>query len=254
MIRRSLACSSLLMILWLAIPYSPAQVPQQARASQDTWYEFLVKQFNRSNFDYGSWIEKRRRAFLEATMKTGYFWYSASATVTVLFLMLAYAKLHHDHRHSIRITAEMMADLYNHDLYSREAAREAIERYNQHIEQCNREIEGADSGEGRAGWGTTRLETLKSELQRLAAQLETATHDRYRLQEELQQKSAVVADLSMRLDALSKKFNGSEISKSVTAENVTDGNRGGTNFVGPINRLQEELYAERQKNKRLKGG
>jgi hypothetical protein len=255
MIRRSISCGSLLMILSLGIPCSTAQVSQQARMSQDTWYEFLVKQFNRSNFDYGSWIENRRRAFLEATAKTPHFWYSASATAGVLLLMLAYAKLYRDHQHSMRITAEMMADLYNHDRYSQQVAREAIETYNRHIEQCNREIEGTDAGEGRPGWGATRVEGLKSELQRVSAQLETTTRDRYRLQEELQQKSAVVAELSMRLDALSKKLNGPEIRSSATGESVTtDGNGGGPRFVGHINRLQEELYVERQKNKRLKGG
>lgn len=254
MMRRPISCGPLLMILWLGIPSSPAQAPQQSHAGRDTWYESLVKQFNRSNFDYGSWIEKRRKALLEATAKTPYFWYSASSTGGVLVLMLAYAKLYRDHHHSMRITAEMMADLYNHDLYSRQAAREAIERYNRHIEQCNRALEGA--GEGRPGWGDTRVESLKSELQRVAAELETTTRDRYKLQEELQQKSAVVADLSMRLDALSKKLTGSESpTSSATGDSVTaDGNGGGTRFVGHINRLQEELYAERQKNKRLKGG
>ena len=31
-------------------------------------------------------------------------------------LMAAYTKLYLDHRRSMRITAEMMADLYSHDL------------------------------------------------------------------------------------------------------------------------------------------
>ena len=37
----------------------------------------------------------------------------------------------------------MMADLYNHDLYSRDIAEKAIEKYNQHIKRCNRPIQVA---------------------------------------------------------------------------------------------------------------
>src|ERR1035441_966006 len=45
-----------------------------------------------------------------------------------------------DHRRAMWITAQMMADLYNHDLCSRDVAEKAIHKYNQHIERCNRAI------------------------------------------------------------------------------------------------------------------
>jgi len=35
-----------------------AQGPTHHRG--DTWYEFLFRQFNPSNFDYGAWMEERR--------------------------------------------------------------------------------------------------------------------------------------------------------------------------------------------------
>jgi len=241
-------------ILFWAVTSAKGQGPQQPHRGQETWYEFVVRQFNPHNFDYGAWIEKRRRAFLDTTAKTPYFWYSFGTTSALLLLILAYAKLYMDHRRSMWITAEMMADVYNHDLYSRTAAREAIEKYNKHIEQCNRAIEAAESGDGRRGWGETQVESLRAELQRVAAQLEATTQDRNKLQEELRQKSLVVADLSMRLDALSKKVDGARNSGGVPREAVSaDANGDGARFVGHINRLQEELYAERQKNKRLKG-
>jgi chromosome segregation ATPase len=150
----------------------------------------------------------------------------------------------------MRLTAEMMADLYTHDLHSRQAAKEAIERYNQHIEQCNRAMESAEPGDGRPGWGSSEAGRLRGELQRVASQLEATTQDRNKLQDELRQKSVIVADLSTRLDALSKKVTGSR----EAASGVSGGANGdGAKLVGQINRLQEELYAERQKNKRLKG-
>ena len=55
-------------------------------------------------------------------------------------------KLWIDHRRAMWITAEMMADIYNQDAYSRRVAQEAIERYNTHIEHCNRAIEAAEHG------------------------------------------------------------------------------------------------------------
>ena len=242
------------MVLSLVGPSVRAQTPQGQNVRRDTWYEFLLKQFNPHNFDYGAWLEKRREAFLEATTKQPYFWYSLLVTAGMLLMMAACTKLYLDHCRSMRVTAEMMADVYSHDLLSRQAATEAIEKYNQHIERCNRAIEASEAGDARPGWGETQTGSLKAELQRVASQLEATTQDRNKLQEELRQKALIVADLSIRLDVLSKKVNGPRDTGSGAAEPVsTSPNGDGARFVGQINRLQEELYAERQKNKRLKG-
>lgn len=245
----------LLIIVLSIVPLSiPAQTLPRQNISRNTWYEFLLKQFNPGNFDYGAWIEKRREAFLKATAGEPYFWYSLSVTAGMLLMMAACAKLCLDHRRSMRIMAEMMADLYSHDLYSRQAANEAIEKYNRHIEQCNRATETAEAGEGRLGWGDTQVDSLKAELQRVAGQLEATTQDRNRLQQEFRQKALVVADLSARLDALSKKVNKTRDTGIAAGEPVLTGAHGvDARFLGHINRLQEELYAERQKNKHLKG-
>jgi hypothetical protein len=243
-----------LFIASLIVSSVPAQTSSRQNSSRDTWYEFLLKQFNPRNFDYGAWLEKRREAFLDATVKEPYFWYSLAVTAGMLLLMAACAKLYVDHRRSMRVTAGMMADVYNHDLLSRQAANEAIEKYNRHIEQCNRAIEASEAGEARPGWGETQLDTLKVELQRVAGQLEATTQDRNKLQEELRQKSLIVADLSMRLDALSKKITGARDTGSDVGEPALTGFNGdGARLVGQINRLQEELYSERRKNQRLKG-
>ncbi len=240
--------------LLLAAPGATPQGPRPPYQPCETWYEFLVRQFNPSNFDYGAWIEERKQAFLAATVQKPYFWYSLVLTALLLFVILAYTKLHLDHRRSMWVTAEMMADLYNHDLHSRDVAREAIEKYNAHIEQCNRAIEAGDSTDGRPGWGDTESSSLRAELQRVAGQLEATNQDRNKFQEELAQKALVVADLSMRLDALSKKMNASsDHAPTASANKSPDRSGDGSRFVGHINRLQEELYAERQKNKRLKG-
>jgi len=243
----------LVMVLLMGIS-THAQTPRQSRRTHDTWYEFMVRQFNGSDVDYGAWIEKRREALLEATVKTPYFWYSASVSTGLLILLFAYTVLYMNHRRGLRITAEMMTDLYNHDLYSRQAAREAIEKYNRHIEECNRSIEEGNSADSRPGWGDAHLEALKVELQRVGTELEATTQERNKLHQELSQKAQVMADLSMRLDVLSKRVGaqpsaGTAQEKSSSPPETGDGAR----FVGHINKLQEELYTERQRNKRLKG-
>ncbi len=251
---RLICCFFLATTLSLAIAPVRAQTARQPSLGRGTWYEFLPKQFNPRDIDYGAWLERRRQAFLEATVKDPNFWYSLSVTTGLLLMLIAYAKLYLDHRHSMHVTAEMMADIYTHDLYSCQAAREAIEKYNRHIEHCNHAIEAAESGDGRPGWGDTAIDGLKAELQRVAAQLEATTQDRNKLQEELRQKALVVVGLSTRLENLAKKVNGSRgVDSTPAASTPGDGNGDGTRFVGQINRLQEELYAERQKNKRLKG-
>src|ERR1700730_18145805 len=251
--RRSTIAALFVTLFLCCVPSLPAQGRQSPRGRQ-TWYEFVVQQFNKANVDYGEWIEQRRRAFLEATVNTPYFWYSFSVTGSLLLVMLAYTKLYMDHRRTIRIAAEIQADLHNHDLYSRQAAREAIEKYNRHVEQCNRAIENAESGQDRPGWGDSPVEGLRAELRRVVAQLDATTQDRNKLQEELQQKSLVVTDLSTRLDTLSRKINGSSSPELLPRDNAnTEASGNGAKFVGHINRLQEQLYSERQKNKRLKG-
>jgi hypothetical protein len=86
----------------------PARPVYQRR---DTWYEFLVKQFNPNNFDCGAWMEERRQVFLDASVRNPYFKYSAGVTIALLLLMVVCAKQWIDHRRTLWITAEMMTDL-----------------------------------------------------------------------------------------------------------------------------------------------
>src|SRR5260370_8142655 len=105
----------------------PVQRPYQ---HQDTWYEFMLRQFNPDDVDYGRWIERERRAFIEARLKNPYFLYSLSTTILLTLLAVVCAKLRIDHRRAMWITAEMMADIYNQAAYSRPISQAAIRRYN----------------------------------------------------------------------------------------------------------------------------
>src|SRR5260370_19201450 len=115
--RRLVCWCLLIIILCLVGPGVQAQTPQRQSAGRDTWYEFMLKQFNPGNFDYGTWLEKRRKAFLEATVKEQYFWYSVSVTAGVVLMMAAFTKLYLYHRPNMLVTSDMEADVYHHDLF-----------------------------------------------------------------------------------------------------------------------------------------
>lgn len=226
-----------------------AQQPSHSHLYQRTWYDAFLKSWNPNNINYGDWLEQRRQAFLDATVNQPQFWYSLSVTILALLVVAVLTKRLIDAGRKLEAMEVAAADVYSHDLYSREAAQEATQKYNAHMEQCNRAFEAAEAGDSRLGWGDSQLESVKAELQRVSAQLEATTQERNKLQEELRQKSAIVSDLSLRLDALSRKINANA---QPEGEQPANGKENGAAVVGHINRLQEELYAERQKNKRLK--
>lgn len=212
-----------------------------------TWYEFLLRQFNPNDIDYGQWLEHERQAFVEARLRNPYFLYGVSTTLALLVMAVICAKLHVDHRRAMWITAEMMADLCNQDTYSRQIAKEAIERYNTHIERCNRAIEAAEHGDTIAGKGS-EIEQLKGELACVASERDTATRERDVAREELRKKSEILADMSVRLEALTAR-SGATGTKQTQATPGAD-----PKLVTHINKLQEQLYVERTNNRRLKGG
>ncbi len=224
---------------------APPARPMYQRS--DTWYEFLLKQFNPSNFDYGAWMEERRQVFLDASVRNPYFKYSSCVTLALLLLTAICAKQWIDRRRVMWITAEMMTDLYNHDLYSRAVAEKAIQKYNQHIERCNRAIEAAQHGSTLlVAAGDT--DQLNAQLQKTASELNLANTDNAALQEQLKQKSNVIVELSLRVDALSKKNGG-----SLASSQPIDLSGADPNLIKHINDLQEQLVVERKKNRQLKG-
>ena len=223
----------------------PAAKPLYQRSN--TWYEFLLRQFNPDDLDYGKWMEQHRRAFLQASIQNPYFQYSACITILLLITVLLYGGKWTDHRRVLWITAEMMTDLYSHDVYSRQLAREAIQKYNDHIERCNRAIESAECGLSMPGQNS-EADQLRSQLQRVTEERDSCRRERDLAKEDLIQKERILADMSLRLDALAKKSD-----EHRNAGVVVDSQGSDQKLVQHINTLQERLYSERRENRRLKG-
>jgi hypothetical protein len=224
---------------------NPGHPPYQRH---DTWYEFMLKQINPNEVDYGRWLERERQAFIETRLKNPYFLYGLGTTIGLLLMAVVCVKLRIDHRRAMWITAEMMADIYNQDAYSRRIAQEAIEKYNTHIERCNRVIEAVEHGEPVPGKGS-EIEQLRGELACVASERDTATRERDLAREELRKKSEVLAEMSMRLEASTRKSGATGGPKPVSDLRGAD-----VKLVTHIKNLQEQLYAERNNNRRLKGG
>jgi hypothetical protein len=184
---------------------------------------------------------------LNESVRNPYFEYSAGVTLVLLLTSIVCAKQWVDYRRTLWITAEMMADLYNHDHYSRESAAEAIRKYNDHFERCNRGIEANQNG--GTGWtGDSDRDQLNAQLQKTASDLNDVTKDRDSLKEQLRRKSGVIVDLSLRVDALSRKDGG-----LLASEQPIDLSGADPNVMQLINDLQEQLHVERGKNKCLEG-
>jgi hypothetical protein len=213
---------------------------------RDTWYEFLLKQFNPSNFDYGAWIEERRQVFLDASVRNPYFKYSLGTTIALMVVAMLYAKQWIDHRRTMWITAEMMTDLYNHDLYSRDVAEKAIEKYNQHIKRCNRAIEAAQRGTATGG-ADAGHDSCKAELNHVAGERDEYLRQLNDTKKQLATKEQTLTALSLRVEGMSVRTRvDGEAGAAVELSNADP------NVVRHINNLQEQLYVEREKNKRLK--
>jgi hypothetical protein len=229
-------------------PYSPS--PRGLYHPSMTWYEFMLHQLNPHDRDYGAWYRERREALVDASIRSQYFWYSLWATLGLIFVGAWLIKSLYDRRKEKRIMDDMMEEVKAHDAQSRMVAHEAIRRYNEHIELCNRAIEAQHPGQSGGTAAGSQPGQAQTDVDKLRADKERVERDNARLTAELQQRDATIPDLAQRVNDLSEKTGGNgngEVSPDTSA--ITD-----PEAVRLINKLRQELYFERDQNKRLKGG
>src|SRR5207237_5073587 len=100
---------------------------------------------------------------------------------------------------------EQMDDVRAHDLRSRQVAQDSIHQYNEHLELCNRAIEAAGGGQVGAMGGNSEL---AAELDKAKQQIVGLEGDRRRLEAEVAQRTTLITDLSLRIDALASQAGG----------------------------------------------
>jgi len=205
-----------LFLLLLAIP-----------AQRQTWYERALSEVNPGDKDFGAAWEERKRAFV-IQLGNPYFQYGVGATGALVLLLTVVVAQYTSHRRALVVAAQSLADVLRHDQYSREAAREAIRRYNEHIESCNRVIESG--GEIQAKQDAVH----SSEL--LATREENKA-----LREDCERKSRMIAEMSLQL----KK--GHPTTGQISLDFVPP------DYIARINELEKQLAAEKVRNQRQKG-
>jgi hypothetical protein len=189
--------------------------------------------------DWGSIWEQRKRAFIEH-LHDPYSQYGMWITSAILVLFVVVYAQHMSQRRALAIAARAIGDVRVHDECARKSAREAIQRYNDHIEICNRVIEGNEGGLWK--WiSSAELDAMKVETQRTRDELRAAQIEVKHLRDDLEKTTAMLAEISAR-----QKGNG-QATLPFTKEAAL------AQYVERINQLEQQLYAERKKNQAVKG-
>jgi hypothetical protein len=222
------------------------QRPQSANPYQphDDFFHSSVKLVNKSDFDYGAWIEERRRALLEASLSNPFFWYSALTTGLVMLLMLMYGVRVLDEKQKLWRAAELLTDIWNQDQYSRAVAAAAVEKHNAHMAECNRVVEAQLSG--RPSATALEAEDAKHLVESLRAELSAMESLKREAEAQVRSKEKYIGELSARVAALEKAWDENGSPQPGTGDAVAK-------LVARVNLLQQQLEAERKKNLQAKG-
>jgi hypothetical protein len=225
--------------------YQRPQIGKPYQPRED-FFQSSTKLVNKSDLDYGAWIEERRRAFLEASLSNSFFWYSALSTALVMLLMLMYGVRVLDERRKLLRAAELLTDIWNQDQYSRSVAAAAVEKHNAHMADCNRVVENQLTGRPSA----TTMETMdaKERVEVISAQRDALDSENRSLKAELQKKDAMLSQMSGRLDVLERRSETNGAGTGAPADNEAT-----RRLIARVNELQQQLEAEQRKNRQLKG-
>src|SRR5260370_1008280 len=242
----------------LSVPFRAADVgdavladgrPRRHRGQKMTWYEALFRSLNPKNIDWGMSWEHRRSIFLENSIGNKYFMYTAALSLLLVYSFVVIVWQRWNHAERLKQLAQRAADAMNYAKYWKQGADKATRKHNAHIEKCNRVIEAGENG--LPGGDTAEAGELRRQIEGMRIEALNLTSENKRLRHDLEQKSTIVADLSVRVDDAAKKVG--------NGNGPGNGAKGGENsvqvatLVDRINRLEETLRTVRQENERLKG-
>ena len=232
-----------------AAQYSPLAAQGGYRGQKMTWYEALFRSLNPKNIDWGMSWEHRRSIFLENSIGNKYFMYTAALSLLLVYSFVVIIWQRWNHAERLKQLAQRAADAMNYAKYWKQGADKATRKHNAHIEKCNRVIEAGENG--LPGGDTAEAGELRRQIEGMRIEALNLTSENKRLRHDLEQKSTIVADLSVRVDDAAKKVG--------NGNGPGNGAKGGENsvqvatLVDRINRLEETLRTVRQENERLKG-
>ena len=217
--------ASILFVFLLATWPAYSSAAQQ-RPKRETWYELALRQINPKNTDFGSLWEQRKRAILNQ-IGNRYFQYGFAATAAIVVVLTLLCVQRVSHKRALNIAAESLADVLRHDEYSRQVADEAIRRYNEHIESCNRLIEAGQDDE--------------AELQRVRKELADTRDENRKLRNDLAEKQKIIAGMTQQEKA--------EQAPPVQKE----GESTPGHLLAHVRSLEKQLREAQRKNQQRKG-
>src|ERR1035438_8989357 len=175
---------------------SASPAPRRLYEHNLNFYEFVLHQLNPNDKDWGGWYEERRAALSGAALHNPYFWYCLGLTLALLAILAALLKSQSDQDRQYDIMGERLEEVRKFAADSHRVALEAIDKYNTHIELCNRAIEASESGHLAVSGGNSAAASPQAEVAGGKDQVGSFDGDKRRLEAEVAQKSAVIADLS----------------------------------------------------------
>jgi hypothetical protein len=200
--------------------------------THETIFEFYMKALNPHQINWGNEIDRRLAVLVEQSIRNPYFRLCALQTAAILFLLLV-CWLWWDKMRQIKwIAAESLADVINAKRLADYKAMDTITQYNQHIEMCNRVIEGQESG---IGTGKASSDWQR-ELRDLQTQLATERSRSAKLEAELKQRDEFQMQLERRLTA-----------EKMMQERENDGN---AELLARLHRAEAELASRKVVRKR----
>lgn len=225
-----------------ATRYSPLGAQGGYADGRTSPLEAVIHTLNPHDVNLGDAWERRRRQWLENAGANPYFWFSFAVTVTLILSWFVLAWIHTDRVRERWHLAEHAADALRYAEFCKCRASEAISRYNEHVEKCNRLIEAGESG--MATPETANLEDYRREITRLAADNDSKDLQVKRLQEELERKAQELSDITKRIEQAEQRLN----ARSKLATNADSQAK----LAERINRLETENRTLAEENRRLR--
>jgi hypothetical protein len=123
-------------------------------AGQKGFLDFVLKQINPREVDYGARLEAARRLWVERSLANPFFW---ALIVAVGLLLVAFCVVAHQHGEKMRrelIASTLLAQYHNGWLEARNRAEEAIARHGALVNAANqtRDKAAEDELRSRAEW------------------------------------------------------------------------------------------------------
>ena len=229
---------------------SASPAPRRLYEHNLNFYEFVLHQLNPNDKDWGAWYEERRASLIDAALHDPSFWYCLGLTLAFFAILAALLKSQSDQGRQDDIMGERLEEVRKFAANSHRVALDAIDKYNTHIELCNRAIEAEEAGLTTAVAGGSQNAQPQANPTKTREEAELQKRDKTRLESEANNTATTTPDRSNGAASPSNKGGdrgqGKELPNPPTASNA--------DLVHQINILQQQLIAEQDKNKRLKGG